>query len=246
MALIISPTEPDAPVYACDPQDGFTLEEIERHIGARGKAFRLNTGGLLLVGSLLCGARAEETNVAATCVLRNAVDAPGANVCGPALFLGIEESELLSEQVQAELLLNGPDIRNALLLDRNEEVRQTITLGLEKHLCRVIQARMAVDAVGFCQKHKVQLLLADISSLEPHALETLRYLREAQPQASLLLISGYDRYQVDQWYPRLLDGIQFLQKPFNFGVLGVCLGLLHKAPKVSTDAAMACHSGNSS
>ncbi|HEV2991045.1 MAG TPA: hypothetical protein VG759_21580 [Candidatus Angelobacter sp.] len=244
MALLISPNQPDSPVYARDPKAGFTLEEIERHLDATGKAFRLNAGGLLLVESLLCGAQTQEINMAATCLLRHAVDHPGTDVCGLALLLGPEESDLLSESVQAALLLQATEVRTVLLLDRNDEVRQTIALGLETHGCRVIQARMAAHAVGFCQKHNVQFVVADIASLEPHALDTLGYLREAQPQAVLLLISGYDRFQVEQWFPRLLDDVQFLQKPFNLAVLSESLRLTRRSPK--RIEAMTCENHDSS
>ena len=228
MALLISPNRPDSPVFAHDPKTGFTLKEIEGHIAANGKAFRIDHGGLLVVDSLLCHARAAEMNLAATCVLRHAVDDPGADVCGIALMLGSGEASLLPANVQSGLFLSGPDVRTALLLDRNDEVRQTIALGLENHGFRAIQARMAADAANFCQRHRADVLVVDLTSLEPHALDTLRNLRETQPKAGVLLISGYDRFRVEQRYPRLLGGVQFLEKPFNLSELGEFLRPISK------------------
>lgn len=220
MALLITSNQPESLVSAQDPRAGFTANELSRIIDAHAKAFRLRNGSVLLVDSLLSGASVEEMNITATCLLRNALDAPEADVCGSALLLGPDEAELLSPPVQAALLLNGSQpIRTVLLLDRDEGVRPTMALGLEIHHYRVIQARTALDVVDFCRKHTVDFVLADVSSLEPHALETLRYFREFQPQADVLVISGYDRVHIEQWHPNLLNGAGFLQKPFTSAVL---------------------------
>jgi len=111
----------------------------------------------------------------------------------------------------------------------------------------VIQARLASDAVGYCQKHSVDVLVADVCSLEPLAVDALRSIREAQPHAGVLLISGYDRFQVNTKYPSLLDYLYFLQKPFSFTALGVCLRLIFNARHVQeAEEILASYSCNSS
>ena len=90
---------------------------------------------------------------------------------------------------------------------------------LERRNFRVIQAQTATEAVGFCQSHKIEILLADVSSLRPGPLQTLGYIREAQPQVKVMLISGYDVGTVANLYPGLLTGVEFLQKPFTLHVM---------------------------
>ncbi|HEV2988355.1 MAG TPA: response regulator [Candidatus Angelobacter sp.] len=226
LALLIPPNRPDSTVYARDPKAGFTLAEIKLHLGAHVHAFRLQNGGLLLVDSLFCGVRSEAVNITATCLLRIAADALGMDVCGPALLLGPDESGLLSEPVRSALLLDSAQaIPTLLLFDNHDDVRSIIARGLENYRCRVIQARTPAYALIFCRTHPVDVLIVDIGSLEPHAFETMKQLREAQPQAAVLLTSGYDRSRIEHWYPRLIDGVQFLHKPFNLAVLVASLRL---------------------
>jgi DNA-binding NtrC family response regulator len=106
-----------------------------------------------------------------------------------------------------------------LLLDRNEEFRSVMALGLERAHFPVIQARTAAEAVGFCHSYRVKILVADVNSLRPQPLQTLGYIQEAQPHAKVLLVSGYDAGTVAAFYPRLLAGVEFLQKPFELNVL---------------------------
>jgi DNA-binding NtrC family response regulator len=152
--------------------------------------------------------------------LRNATADPGGEVCGFAVLLAQEELDSLSRSEKTALSLDRrQEALTLLLLDRNEEFRSVMTLGLESAHFRVIQARTAADALGFCQCHRIQILVADVSSLRPQPLQTLGYIQEAQPQAKVLLISGYDAGTVATFYPGLLTGVEFLQKPFELNVM---------------------------
>ena len=220
LAILISPCKPDFSVSAQDSNAGFAKDEMNRLIGADGKAFRLKTGELLLVDSLACSAPADERNISATCFLRNAIGDPGGEVCGRALLLGCDESILLSPSVQAALLpdhVAGAPI--VLLLDRNQEVRSVMAERLERDHFRVVQARSAIEATEFCERHPIDLLVADVSSLRPNPTETLLSIRKAQSRARVLLISGYDLSTVWFLYPGLLTGAEFLQKPFSLNVM---------------------------
>jgi hypothetical protein len=151
---------------------------------------------------LFCSAPVQEINLGATRALRRAIDTPGLVVCGSALLLDAQEAEQLSNEVRTALLLSDKEqIRTVLLLDKDEQVRSLITLGLETHRCRVVQARAATDALGFCRSHSPDVLIIDVSALEPHAVDTLHQMRQAQPQAAVTAISGLDRFHVEKWFP---------------------------------------------
>jgi hypothetical protein len=224
LATLLSPLRSDYSVSALDSNVGFTPDEIHRLIGRDGEAFWLQTGELLLVDWLACRARPEEKNIGATSLLRGAIGDPGGEVCGCALLLNPEETGRFSRSAKGALSLDSAaHSQTVLLLDDDEEVRPVIALGFERHNCRVVQARTAAESLTFCRGHAIDLLVADVSSLRPLPLETRRSLEEALMQAAMLLISGYECSTIADWYPGLLTGIQFLQKPFAFGLLGPLL-----------------------
>ena len=193
---------------------------MNRLIGGDSKAFRLNSGELLLVDYLACSARADERNVTATCFLRNAIGDPGGEVCGCALLLGPEEFDLLPQSVRAALLVDHvAEAPIVLLLDRNQGFRSVMAEGLERDHFRVVQARTAIEAAEFCRNRPIDLLVADVNSLRPKPTETLLSIRQTQSRAKVLLISGYDLSTVGFLYPDLLVGSEFLQKPFPLHVM---------------------------
>jgi hypothetical protein len=83
----------------------------------------------------------------------------------------------------------------------------------------VIQARTADEVLRFCQDYSMHILVADVSTLQPTPVETLDSIRDSQPQAKVLLISIYDLWTVGFFYPGLLMGVEFLQKPFALNVM---------------------------
>jgi len=220
LALLLTPCRQDFSVSAQNSNDGFTKDEMSRLIGGNGKAFRLQTGGLLLVDSLACTAPPNERNVSATCLLRNAIGDPGGDVCGCALLLGSEEFDLLPQSVRSELLVDQVvETPIVLLLDRNQGFRSVMAERLERDHFRVVQARTAIEAAEFCRNRPIDLLVADVSSLRPKPKETLLSIRQTQSRAKVLLISGYDLSTVGFLYPDLVDGAEFLQKPFSLNVM---------------------------
>jgi ActR/RegA family two-component response regulator len=220
LATLITPYGQEFSVTPQDLNAGFTKSEMDQLIQGDCKAFRLKTGDLLLVDALACNPRTVEKNEIATRWLRNANADPGGEVCGFALLLAQEELHSLSRSEKTSLFLDRrQEALTLLLLDRNEEFRSVMALGLERAHFRVVQARMAADALGFSQSHRVQILVADVSSLRPQPLQTLGYIRESQPKVNVLLVSGYDQGTVAFLYPGLLTGVAFLQKPFELNVM---------------------------
>jgi ActR/RegA family two-component response regulator len=220
LATLITPYGREFSVTPQDLNAGFTKSEMDQLIQGECKAFRLKTGDLLLVDALACNPRTIEKNEIGTRWLRNAISDPGGEVCGYALLLAQEELDSISPSEKTELFLDRrQEALTLLLLDRNEEFRSVMALGLERAQFRVIQARTAAEALAFCESHRIEILVADVSSLRPQTMQTLGYIQEAQPQAKVLLVSGYDAGTVAAFYPGLLMGVEFMQKPFELNVL---------------------------
>jgi CheY-like chemotaxis protein len=213
---------PDGQESAVTPRhfDEFNRKELDKLIQGSCKVFRLKTGDLLLLSSLVCVAREGERNRHANCLLRSAINDPGGEVCGSALLLGHEEFRILSQAAQAtwllEVVAKAPIV---LVLDRNEGFRAIMAERLEHDRFLVVQARTVIEATEFCKSHPIDLLVADVSSLRPTPIETLLFIRQAQSQVKVLLISGYDISTVESVYPGLLTGTEFLQKPFSLNVM---------------------------
>jgi DNA-binding response OmpR family regulator len=102
-----------------------------------------------------------------------------------------------------------------VLLDNDEEIRTVIALGLQRHHFCVLQAGTPDEVVQFRRNHPIQLLVADVGVLQPHAAKALGPIEELQPKINVLLISGYDRATLERRYEGLLAGREFLQKPFS-------------------------------
>jgi CheY-like chemotaxis protein len=222
LATLISTSRQDS-VFAQESTAGFNKEEIDRLIRGDGKAFRLKTGEVLIVSCLACSAKTEEKNAAATYLLRNALDDPGGEVCGYALLLERDEAELLLPSIRMALSLDGNEISRVLLVDDDEEVRPVIAVGFGRYSCRVIQARTLSESLSFCREHVVDIFASDVSVLRPHPMKVRQLIYEIRPEAKMLLISGYDQSTILQWYPGLLDGVLFVQKPFLFDALAPLL-----------------------
>ena len=203
-----------------DPNAGFSKNDIDALLTGGYQAFPLKTRELLLVDSLNDANRASQRNLAATALLRNAIDNPRGCVYGNALLLGPDDAERFFRTQRSQT----NEVKSLLLLDWDEVFCSVVAFGLERHNFRVIQAPTAVEALGLCQDNTLHFLVADLSSLLPHPLETLCPIREAQSRAKVLVISGYDRTRIANWYPGLLTGTQFLQKPFAFRLI---VGMLH-------------------
>jgi len=220
LATLITPHGEEFAVTPLDFEAGFTKKEIDKLIQGDAKAFCLKTGAVLLLDSLMCVTGDGERNHQANCLLRTAIHDPGGEVCGWALLLAQEEFDSLSRSEKTALFLDRRQpALTVLLLDRNEEFRYVMALRLERAHFRVIQARAAAEALAFCQSHRIEILVADVSSLRPQPLQTLGHILAAQPQAKALLISGFDAETVAAFYPGLLTGVEFLQKPFELNVL---------------------------
>ena len=240
MATLITPYGQEFAVSPRVLNEGFVIDDLDQLVGGWSKAFLLKTGELLLVNSL-AGTAKEHGNSKATHLMRYAINDSGGEVRGYALLLGKEDFDFLPRPLQVVLLTGTTnETQTVLLLDNDQEVRSVVALGLERHNFRVIQAGTVDEAMRFCRSYSIEFLVADVSSLQPQSLATLRSLQAARPQARVLLVSGYDRFTVARWHEGLLTGCEFLQKPFSFAVLAQVISqmsMVRELPVVPCDPA---------
>lgn len=73
-------------------------------------------------------------------------------------------------------------------------------------------------AIDFSVKKKADLLVTDVSLPKIKGNKLAMRIRKNQPDIKVLLISGYEREDVE------FDGFDFLHKPFTFDAFKVVIG----------------------
>ncbi len=110
--------------------------------------------------------------------------------------------------------------RRVLVIDDEEEVR-TVTLRVLSHLGYDVTlaagGAQGIDAWSE-SKEPFDVVMLDLTMPHPNGGETLRAIREMDPEAPVILMSGYTedamRESIGEATPTA-----FLQKPYNLGVL---------------------------
>lgn len=110
--------------------------------------------------------------------------------------------------------------RRVLVIDDEEEVRN-VTLRVLSHLGYEVTlaagGAQGLDAWSGSEE-PFDVVMLDLTMPHPNGGETLRAIREMDPEAPVILMSGYTedamRESVGETNPTA-----FLQKPYNLGVL---------------------------
>lgn len=118
-----------------------------------------------------------------------------------------------------------------LVIDDEEAVREAVTdiLDLEGH--KVITAENGEEGVALYRKRQddVVLIILDLSMPGLSGQETLSHLQEINPNAKVLLSSGFSETEVADRFTNF--GVAgFLQKPYN------ALGLIKTVQEYLQDA----------
>ena len=106
--------------------------------------------------------------------------------------------------------------RTILVIDDEQPVRAAVTDILEDSGLSVITAEDGEAGVGVYRERQaaIDLVVLDLSMPGQSGEETLRQLRELNPQVRVILSSGYDRAEVAQRFAdRVYSG--FIQKPYD-------------------------------
>jgi CheY-like chemotaxis protein len=103
-----------------------------------------------------------------------------------------------------------------LVIDDERPVRTLIRHILGQEGFTVLEAENGKEALRAFASAMPGLVITDIFMPEADGIETIRQIRESNPDVKVLAISGGGRYRID-----LLDGIELLgadgalTKPFN-------------------------------
>ncbi len=125
-------------------------------------------------------------------------------------------SETLHEAAEAELNVATLAGHTILLVDDEIAVLETLQETLQSYDMRVLSAASGIDAVTLFAEHhqSISLTLADVAMPGISGVETMRRLRNIQPDAQVILSSGYNREDADK-VAASEDGVFFLQKPYR-------------------------------
>ncbi len=108
-----------------------------------------------------------------------------------------------------------------LIVDDEEVVRQTAGRALRGLGYEVITAANGVEALHIyaAEAHRINVVLLDTMMPVMGGEETLRRLHETWPEATVLVMSGYQESEVRERFGGRTAG--FLQKPFTAGQLAI-------------------------
>lgn len=127
-----------------------------------------------------------------------------------------KEDQEQSKQLVLESWLPPEEPLSALLVDSEDLVRQGLRRILERNGFSVLEASSGEQALNLAQTHpgKIDLFISDIAVSGMPVRELYRQVRQVQPEAAPLIVSGL----VDNSAQAREEGgeeIPFLQKPFS-------------------------------
>ncbi len=148
--------------------------------------------------------------------------APGKGTKFRVLFpLQAGEAEIPApEEVADKNEKNAIGVRQVLVVDDEETVRNLIQLMLESLGCEVRTAANGIEAISCFHRHtgEIDLILMDLSMPLMGGLEVFAELRRIGCTIPVILISGYSETEIQQEFSdKGFAG--FLQKPFRKGAL---------------------------
>jgi DNA-binding NtrC family response regulator len=111
-----------------------------------------------------------------------------------------------------------------MVVDDEPLIRSLMTERLDLEGYTVLAAATAEEAIEILRDHSVQAVISDVRMPGPmHGIGLALWVKEHEPDVSMILISGHDGAKVR----RLLPKTPFFQKPFQVGEvvseLGHCL-----------------------
>ena len=132
----------------------------------------------------------------------------------------------ISTQEETAVTTTSPSVTNThaeqliLVIDDEEPVREAVIDIMELHGLKVLTAANGQEGVKqFAQcKDEIQLILLDMSMPGLNGIETLKALRQIDPEVCIILSSGYSQQQITQEL-KVNGRTGFLAKPYNVDAL---------------------------
>ena len=102
------------------------------------------------------------------------------------------------------------------MVDDEPLVRNVARVLLESSGFEVLEAPNGVEAVSLYQKRapEIRAVLLDVTMPGLGGVEALKLIREVDPEARVILSSGYDERDTIAQLDRS-QGVEFLQKPYR-------------------------------
>ena len=112
------------------------------------------------------------------------------------------------------------DTRLMLVIDDEESVRLVTARMLERLGYRVITAADGRAGIDLFRNHAdtIATVLLDLTMPHPDGEQTLRAIQAINPDARVVIMSGYDQHSLSERFAEL-NPAGFLQKPFRPGAL---------------------------
>lgn len=104
-----------------------------------------------------------------------------------------------------------------LLIEDEDMVRATVRVQLKSAKLEVIEASNGVEGIELFRQHKVDLVITDIIMPEKEGIGVIREIREINPKARILAMSGGGRTNNFEFlkHARTLGASATIQKPFS-------------------------------
>jgi DNA-binding response OmpR family regulator len=101
-----------------------------------------------------------------------------------------------------------------LVVDDEDTLRYFLRLNLQEHHYQVLEAADGQTALALIRQNQFDVALVDLHLTDMDGLEIMRYLRQASPQTSVIILTGYA--SVDSAVAALRQGAHdYLTKPYD-------------------------------
>lgn len=107
-----------------------------------------------------------------------------------------------------------------LIVDDELDVREFVANFFRKRKLEVVTAKNGEEAISTFSKHLPDLTLLDIKMGDMDGIEALRRIKEINPQASVVMLTG-QRPEDDDAYKRCKDlgALDYIHKPLELDTL---------------------------
>ncbi|HTL48334.1 MAG TPA: response regulator [Verrucomicrobiae bacterium] len=111
---------------------------------------------------------------------------------------------------------SGKGVKNILIVDDEQPVRDVLELFFEKKGYRIRKAANGTEALAMAAEEKPSIVLLDMDMPGMNGLEVLEKLRNAYPNLGALIMTGASRDQESVQKALALGAYGYILKPFDF------------------------------
>lgn len=121
---------------------------------------------------------------------------------------------------------DGETEGTVLIVDDESFIREMVVFILETRGIRSISASTGEEALEIYNEHRneIDAVLLDLTMPGMSGEETFRRLRAIDPDANIVLSSGYAEIEIHAKFPALRSVSGFIQKPYQSDALLSALG----------------------